>query len=100
MDEAFYKKERTSSQKISEGISGFGSESLPHMFTRSKSLHSNVARSQSASSLIGIHHKSGEDSSTLLADEDDQYNSEPDTPSTSGRSSWGAFSVSIQFTFN
>lgn len=89
MDEAFYKNERTIAQKISKGIAGFGSESLPHMSTRPKS---NVPRSQSASTLIRIHHNSGEDSSTLLADEDDQCNSEPDTPSTSGRSSWGAFS--------
>ncbi|KAG0586205.1 hypothetical protein KC19_2G072200 [Ceratodon purpureus] len=94
MDEAFYKNERTNAQKISKVISGFGSESLSHMFTRSKSHHSNVPRSQSASSLIGIHHDSGEDSSTLLADEDDHCNSEPETPSTSGRSSWGAFSSS------
>lgn len=94
MDEAFYKKERTSAQKVSRGIAGFGSGSLPHTYSRSKSVDSNVPRSHSASSLIGRHQDAEEESSTLLADEDNQFNSEPETPSTSARSSWGAFSSS------
>lgn len=116
MDESFYKKERTRAQKISSGISGFGNESLHnHKPTRSKSFHGTVPRSQSAFSLSenGVEG----DAASLLGDEDDESNSEPDTretcrsahsntepeagpegeftsPSTSETSSWRNFSSS------
>lgn len=103
MDEAFYKEERTRAQKISKGISGFGSQSLSR---RSPRREFTDTRSHSQSDLV--QHEQEGDSSTLLVDEVDQASTKLDTkrtfnysdadissPASQSESSWDAFSVSV-----
>jgi len=97
MDEAFYKEERRKSQKISKGISGFGSESFSRRSPKT-TLDSDA-----------MDQDYDEDSSSLLVDDEEERDqpsidtkrsfksSDADisSPVSQNELRWDAFSVSL-----